>query len=326
MGVLDVSNPLKPTVLCTIAAATGGRFISATHIAFWVGDKIGTADLATGAVTLRAKLEGSAAFGVFSGDGSKFAYRIEDSVGRLTTHLWMAGTDRTLYTQEPLGGHGGPPWGPVDQLAFSADGQQLLDYLAFRPQSGPAYFLVFRMDGSLVTQSVVDAFGVWSRSGSVLFSFVWGTPPAAAGRVDAAEPNGHPTIAEGLRGFFWPVMAPDGAAIVFGAYESSTPGQSWGGLPRLWRLDLQTHAVTQLSGAIATEPVFVGPSTIWSDEGKPCECGPGGSSASDGVILAHDLTTGRDSPVDLSFYRMLNTAAPDKAAPVSTYDVLDVWF
>ena len=27
----------------------------------------------------------------------------------------------TLYFQDPIGGHGGPPYGPLDQLTFSPD-------------------------------------------------------------------------------------------------------------------------------------------------------------------------------------------------------------
>jgi hypothetical protein len=325
VGVLDLSNPVKPVLLCTIDGMDGGRFISGGRVAFWAGDKIGVIDLATGARSATAKLAGRPFSGTFSKDGSKFAYRVSDDAGGITTHLWISGTDRTLYRQEPLGGHGGAPWGPTDQLAFSADGQELLDYFTFRGQSGPPNFQVFRMDGSLVVQSVVDAFGVWSQSGTVLYSFVWNTPPVT-GRIDAAEPNGHPTIADSLTGFFWPVLAPDGASIVFQAYDTSTPGESTGGLPHLYRIDLQTHAVSQVTSAISTEPVFVGLSTVWSNEGKRCECGPGGSSAPDGAVLAHDLTTGRDSPVDMSFYRALNPLPPDQSPLPSTYVVLDVWF
>jgi len=119
--LLDVSNPLKPSLVCTLMPAIGARFLSATKIAFWTGDQLGTADLSSGTpITLTARLATRAGTGAFSPDGTKFAYRSYDDGGAVSFHLFSAGTDRTLYVQEPMGGHGGPgqTFGPIDQVAF----------------------------------------------------------------------------------------------------------------------------------------------------------------------------------------------------------------
>src|ERR1700694_424369 len=49
LGILDVSNPLKPLLVCTLSPAQGGRFVqSPSKIAFYVADQLGVADLSTG--------------------------------------------------------------------------------------------------------------------------------------------------------------------------------------------------------------------------------------------------------------------------------------
>jgi hypothetical protein len=121
-------------------------------------------------------------------------------------------------------------------------------------------------------------------------------------------------VVTSINGFFWPRATPDGAGIVYDAYDTA-------GLPHVWRLDLATKGVAQLSTAISSKPVFVTRSTIWSDEEKPCDCGPGGASAPDGSILAHDPGRATDAPVDTS------RAAPGVGAPQpSTTGIADVWF
>src|SRR5450759_1320240 len=58
LGVLDVSNPLKPVLLCWLSGAQGGRFNqSATQIVFWIGDKLGTAHLRSGKVVQTGTLK-----------------------------------------------------------------------------------------------------------------------------------------------------------------------------------------------------------------------------------------------------------------------------
>src|SRR5258708_8845338 len=51
LGILDVSDPLKPTLLCWLSGASGGRFDQAPNeIVFWIGNKLGAADLTSGNV------------------------------------------------------------------------------------------------------------------------------------------------------------------------------------------------------------------------------------------------------------------------------------
>lgn len=320
LGVLDVSDPLKPNLLCWLSGAKGGRFTqSATQIAFWVDDKLGTADLASGKVVQTDTLPAVPSEGYFSGDGAQFAYRVGEvtNVG-LTTHLYRRADHRdlALYTQAPIGGHGGPPYGPVDQLTFSPDNKELLDYYEFRPLSGtPPHFMVFKTaDGSVAYQLDTGAFGAWSPSGSTVYFFVRGEQ-GFIGELDSVGPSGQAqTVVTSINGFFWPRVTPDGAGIVYEAIDSA-------GLPHVWRLDLATKGMAQLSTKLSSIPVFVTRSTIWMDEEKPCDCGLGGVSMPDGTILAHNVSSATDTPVDTS------RTAPGVGAPQpSTIGIVDVWF
>jgi hypothetical protein len=320
LGVLDVTDPLKPNLLCWLSGAKGGRFVQAsTQIAFWMDDKLGTADLASGKVVQTDTLPAVPAEGFFSGDGALFAYRVgDDTNAGLTTHLYRRADHRdlALYTQAPIGGHGGPPYGPQDQLTFSPDSKELLDYYEFRPLSGtPPHFIVFRAaDGSVAYQLDTGAFGAWSPTGSTVYFFVRGEQ-GFIGELDSVGPSGQAqTVVTSINGFFWPRATPDGAGIIYDAYDST-------GLPHVWRLDLATKGVVQLTAKLSSIPVFVTRSTIWMDEEKPCDCGPGGVSTLDGTILAHNLGSAADTLVDTS------RTAPGVGAPQpSTSGVVDVLF
>jgi hypothetical protein len=312
LEVLDISNPLKPALLCTLGPAQGGRFDQVhKQLLFFIGDQMGMADLASGNVVQTQRLPVPAFGGAFSRDGTMFAYRSNDAAGSISTHLNSGGYDRTLYTQEATGGHGGPApgQGPVNELEFSPDGTELLDYDTFRPPSGPDKFLVYRIAGILGTYAPPDSFlifhangayaGVWSSSGNSLYLFIW-HGPELIGDVDSIDGAGKTqTVAAGVNGFYWPRTVPGGKSIVYDAY-AQRPGDSCGGLPHLWRLDPDTHATAQLSPAISSEPVFVGQTMLWSNDEMPTQCGPGGESAPHGVIVAHDLKAGSDARVDMT--------------------------
>ena len=320
LGVLDVSDPLKPNLLCWLSGAKGGRFIqSATQIAFWIDDKLGTADLASGKVIQTDTLPAVPYEGFFSGDGAQFAYRVgDDTNAGLTTHLYRRSDHRdiSLYFQAPIGGHGGPPYGPQDQLTFSPDNKELLDYYEFRPLSGtPPHFMVFRTaDGTVAYQLDTGAFGAWSPTGSTVYFFVRGEQ-GFIGELDSVGPSGQAqTVVTGINGFFWPRATPDGSGIVYEAWDNAS-------LPHIWRLDLATKGVAQLSAKLSSIPVFVTRSTIWTDEEKACDCGLGGASMPDGTILAHNVSSATDTPVDTS------RTAPGVGAPQpTTTGIMDVWY
>lgn len=317
---LDVSNPLKPSIVCRMTSTDGAHLLSNTRLAFWNGNELGTADLASGAITRTARLAAVAGKGAYSPDGTKFAYRSYDEAGAMTTHLEVAGSDRTLYVQEPVGGHGGPgpSFGPFDQLMFSADGSLLLDAAAFRPQSAAASLYVFRSDGSIAFQSKTALNGTWSNSGNTLFLYTGGQP-GSTGELDSLSADGQrKVVAMGLDGFYWPRISPDGRSIIYNISDSSVP--DCGGVPHLWLLDLATGRSTQISRAISSDPFFVQPNVVWSDQQQLSPCGPGGPSSPDGVILAHDLGAGTDAKVDT------NLILPTVGGPLITANLIDAWF
>jgi hypothetical protein len=175
--------------------------------------------------------------------------------------------------------------------------------------------MVFRTaDGSVAYQLATAAFGAWAATGSTVYFFVQGEQ-GFVGELDSVGPSGQAqTVVASINGFFWPRATPDGGGIVYDTYDSA-------GLPHLMRLDLATKGVAQISTAISSKPVFVTRSTIWTDEEKPCDCGPGGASAPDGTTLAHNLSGGSDTLVDTSH------TAPGVGAPQpSTTGIVDVWF
>jgi hypothetical protein len=320
LQMLDVSDPLKPNLACTLSPAGGAHLLSATKLAFWIGDQLGTADLGSGAVRQTAHLPAGAGAGAFSADGTQFAYRTYDeATGAVTAHLYVNGLDRVLYVQEPMGGHGGPgpSFGPFDQLTFSPDGSLLLDFMAFRPPTSQPVLIVFRTDGSIVFRTNAPG-GTWSRTGNTLF-FYAPNQSGLAGDLNRLDANGQTQIvASGLHGMYWPRMSPDGSGIIYNVSDSSVP--DCGGVPHLWRVDLATGRATQISGAISSGPSFVNPNVVWSDEQKLSACGLGGPSIEDGVILAHDLNTGNDAPVDASLI------PSSTGGPLAVWNQVDTWF
>ncbi len=182
LGVLDVSNPTYPTLLCWIRYADGGAFVqSPNQVLFWSGAALESIDLSSLKVSQTGRLAATPIELAYSPDGTVVAYRSTDGAGAITTHLESGGVDHVLYVQQPIGGHGGAPGGPTDQLEFSADGALLLDYSTFRPQSGPQQMLVFDVRQVLasqpgaaatpVFQSASSQGGVWSLSGGTLYFY-----------------------------------------------------------------------------------------------------------------------------------------------------------
>jgi hypothetical protein len=333
LEVLDVSNPLRPALLCLLSPAQGGSFDQAPNeLVFWIGDQLGTADLSSGRVVLTARLPFPAFHGVYSHDGTLFAYRATvDPAGSISTRLDGGGYDRELYLQAPLGGHGGPPpgAGPFDQLEFSPDGKLLLDFYSFRPPTGPDNFLVYRTTGILGTYAPPDSFlifhsttavhGAWAPTGGTLYFLQ--TTQDTTGELDSVDATGrHMAPTRIVTGLFWPRVMPSGAGIVYDAYNSD----ACGGVPTLWTLDLAGAGASQLSTAVSAEPLFISQTIVWSNEQKVGQCGPGGESGPDGVVLAHDMGTGRDSVVDMT--QTVPGIGGPPLAPPSTGQLLDIWF
>lgn len=308
--VFDAVNPAAPVQDCTLAPATGGRFITATRIAFWVGKSLRIADIASGSIALTTSLSALAGDGAFSADGSLFAYRVGDDSGGLSTHLFVTGRDRILLTRPGIGGHGGTPAGPTSQLEFSADGKYLLsvDSLFAVFPSGPPNFLVYDQNGSTVFQSSTAAFGRWAKQGDNLYFGAESEPHGVVREVHSWNPvTGETTVARGLADYSWPTLAPDNRSLLFDSFDSA-------GLPHLWKVDIDSGALTQLATGISSAPVFVGTAVSWSNEEEPCNCGPGGASAPDEKLVAHDLQTGHETSFGLVTYGHMDTRF-----------ILDVW-
>ena len=311
LAVMDIADPTHPVQVCQLNNASRGRFIAAMKIAFWTTQFLGVVDLVTSSVNWSRAFVDSPSNVAFSPDGSKWAYVVGDETSGQTTHLVVAGKDQTILTRTPIGGHGGLPYGPVDQLQFSAHGDYLLTYNAFGEKGGQPNFMVFAMDGSVALQSPSAKFGVWDKAGNRLYFLAPTVAGDIRGQVRSWDPGGTPVVRSGvLTSLFWPAISPDGRVLVYNSYDAK-------GLPHLWRLDIASRLSAQISKSISTAPVFVAQGLVWSNEEKPCACGLGGASAPDGKVVAHDIQGGSDTPVG-----DFNGFTPSQAP---TRDILDIW-
>ena len=90
------------------------------------------------------------------------------------------------------------------------------------------------------------------------------------------------------------------------------------GFPHRWRIDTTRRVRAKVSSATSSPPVFIGSDYIWSNEGVTCKCGPAGTSAPDGRVIAHNMRTGVNSVV-LGVADLTASTSP-------TDDIEDVWF
>jgi hypothetical protein len=305
LAVMDVADPLHPVEMCGLDNATSGRFISATKVAFWDAAFLGVADLETGSLNWSRAFLTSPSAVAFNGDGSKWAYQAGDLGTGVTTHLVVGGKDQTILTRGPIKARGGPSWGPLSQLEFSAHGDYLLTFTAFGDTGAPPNFIVYTMDGSVAFRSPTAKFGVWDRAGNRLYFLAAKDAGGIGGQVSSLDPGGAPVVrSRGLASYFWPAISPDGRQLVFDSYDAK-------GIPHLWRLDIASRGSVQLSTGSSTRPVFVGPGVVWSTEDKP-------RSGPDGKVVAHDLQRTPDS--------LVGDFAGFTPSPAPTEDVLGVWF
>lgn len=251
----------------------------------------------------------------------------------MSLHLFVGGIDRTLYVRQPLGGFGGivPAFGPIDQLAFSPDGSLLLDRYAYVLDTERS-MTVFKTDGSVYFTSTTATNASWAPAGNTLYYYFNPTQPGPTGDVHSLTADGDHVVATGVKGYFNPQMSPDGGSIVYNA-----PGSDWTsvsssrssltdcvGVPNLWRLDLSTRRATQLSRSISSGPFFIQPTVVWSNEQVLGQCGPGGATYEDGVIIAHDLRTGKDAIVNTDL--IVPGIGGPQLPPANTRGLLDTWF
>ena len=293
LTVLDVANPTQPRSICDIRPTAGGRFLSNGQVAFWTRDQeLGTADLATGTVTITGHVSHVIGGGAFSRDGSVFAYRSTDPGGTLTLYMhYLDGSERLLLSRPPVGGHGGPVGGPTSALSFSPDGQHLLSYdLFITPDDPTPHFEVFSLTGTVEMKGDYSM-GTWSpSSGASLFYL----RPAQPGRFDDGDIyDWTPGVADGqlyagVPSYDWPTWV-SGAPIYFTAYDGS-------GYPHLWVIG--RFGMSQVSTTQSSHPFVVG-GYVWSDQERPCQCGPGGNSTPTGKVVARNTSSGVETVIDL---------------------------
>lgn len=161
-------------------------------------------------------------------------------------------------------------------------------------------------------QSTTAKFSVWDRSGNRLYFLAAKVVGEIAGTVVSWNPGGQPVaLSAKVSSYFWPTLSPDGTTLVFNTYGAQS-------FPHPWRLDIARRVRAVVASATSTQPVFIGPDVIWSNEGIPCACGIGGTSAPDGRVIAHNLKTGVNSVV-----LEIASLTPSKSP---TEDIVDVWF
>ncbi|HKV88212.1 MAG TPA: hypothetical protein VJT78_09475 [Candidatus Dormibacteraeota bacterium] len=292
LTVLDVANPTQPKSTCDIRPTAGGRFLSNGKVAFWTRDQqLGVADLQADAVTMTGRVSHIIDGGVFSLDGSAFAYRSTDAGGTMTVYVhYTDGSERPLLSRPPVGGHGGPVGGPTSELSFSPDGRHILTYdLFITPDDPTPHLVVFSLTGAVEMKGDYSM-GAWSPSGTSLTYL----RPSQPGRFDGgAVYDWTPGVADGqlfadVPSYDWPTWVA-GAPIYFTAYDGS-------GYPHLWVIG--RSGMSQLSTTPTSHPFVVG-GYVWTDQQQPCQCGPGGNSAPTGKVIARNIASGVETVIDL---------------------------
>lgn len=295
LEVWDTTEIGQPRHICTILSAQWGRFFSSLSVGFSSGGSLGEGQLSlTGEIKPIGQTTAYPGLGAFNYDGT-FAYESGSLDGTATFHIFREGVDHAILTFPPIGSHGGAPWGPTQQMQFSSDGQYVLDFNIFRQGAGPPAFIVFRRDGSIAFQSATAEFGTWSLYGNKLYFLVPDRVAGVGGVIHSWDPVAGDVALTRMSSYFWPAMSLDGEWIAYTAYS---PADSCGGLPHIWRLDLDTLQTSQLVSGLSSHPVFAG-RAVWFNQEIPVQCGPGGESSRNGVVVSHDIDTRAETEIEV---------------------------
>jgi hypothetical protein len=294
LDVLDVADPLSPTLVCTVNYASypiqRSQWLSPSEFAMVANNppRLLDVDVGRGSITEIRPLDDSTYLAALSPDPTRFATMEANVTGTRFARLFGPYAKRTLATYPPALGHGGTIYGfGGPTIEFSPDGLLVLavDYEANVADPNVPDLQVFDLQGNAVFSAPRGTWAVWVKTALYY--------DGGDGRVYRWGPGGQP-VQVMANGWIEPDVAPDSRHVTFLAASPSGAGTFI-----LQTLDTQSGTLSTLAATdLRIDPLFVTSSLIWISELVTCSNCFGGDGPS-GKVFAYNLTTGAASEVNL---------------------------
>jgi Tol biopolymer transport system component len=298
----DVSDPVHPRLLCTIAFTTAHLFTGDTFeylkpVSANETDVI-LHSLGSGNESVVGKFPFNAAFGSWLPDLSAMTFAVPGPEGAYsaTTQVWLYSQRRLalLYTY-PIGigdcicRFGLPP----QVLAISPDGQYLVaGWLPGRAAVGLAVYRISdRTRVKTLDPSVTSAF--WARTGHRLFLEERYRSQAEQSWTPEA---GVSNLAGAGSWAYLPGPSPDGSKIAYTAYADPTHFKKL----RAYVYDMRAGSTRMLVDKLRSQVLFVKDGWVWYLEEAACDpitCGAPWGTELTGKVFAMQLSAGTETVV-----------------------------
>jgi hypothetical protein len=289
--VLDVANPLAPSLLCRVNypqyPIQPMQWLSASEFALVQPGRpshLIDVDVARQSITTIRELSESAHLASISTDRAWLATMEAGADGANVARLYGPAGARTLAIFPPAGGHGGTIYGfGGPNIELSPDGSLVLavDYEANYVSATSPDLQVFDLQGSLLFSAAKGIWAVWDKTalyydnGGKVYRWVPGAAPVAVSQSDWLEP----------------ARSPDGLHIAY----LTNPGYAF----KLDVLDTRSGIATEIrTSGQRIDPLFVTPGLMWTGELQICDNCYGGINPT-GKVFAYDVSTGSEQEVNL---------------------------
>ena len=302
----DVTNPVRPRLLCKITNTsshlfTGDTFEYLKPVSANETDVI-LHSLSSGNETHAGKFPFYATTGSWLPDQTVMVYTVPRSpdegfpTGGVSVYLYAHRQSALLFTYRVGIGDCICRFGlPPEVLAVSPDGQYVAaGHLAGKGSEPIAVYRVAdRALAATLDPSVMWAF--WDRSGHRLFLDRFGANSAQSWTPESGV--------SGLTGAgawsFAPGLSPDGNQVAYTAYVNPDDQAQ----PRVYVYDLRAGSTRMLADQLRTQVLFVKDGWVWYLEERPClpadNCA--GSTTPSGKVFALNLVAGVEQEVNWAF-------------------------
>ena len=300
----DVSDPIHPRLLCTIANTsahlfTGDTFVYLKPVSATETDIV-LHSLGSGNESVAGRFPFRVAAGAWTPDGSLMVYLGSigaNPSGFSSQSVWLFSQQKSsLLYSYPLGigdcicRFG---LGPA-VLAISPDGEYLVAGES-RAGKGSQPLAVLRLsDGKVVLTAGADVVNaIWSRAGHRLYLFRGGGPSA-----ESWTPEGGLVQLNAVSWSELPGVSPDGAQVAYTSYDDG--GTPPAVPPRVYVYTIASGATRMLLDQPRTQALFVKDAWVWYLDEGPCTDSCAGLTAPTGKVFAMNLSTGVEQTVSFA--------------------------
>ena len=285
----DVSDPVRPRLLCKISNTSAHLFTADTFEYLSPTSATETDvmlhSLGSGNESVAGRFPFAATSGAWQTDLSEMAYTVLRSDGVVEVWLYAQQKDAVLFTyQQPQVGCICRFGVPSPALAISPDGQ----YVAGGPGIGAQTLAVYRIADRARVATLTSSAPFWDRMGHRLF-----LGGASANAAYWTPERGLAPLAGATAWPYLPSVSPDGADIAYTDY--SDPGVEE--QPRAFVYDLNSATTLTLTDKMRTEVIFVKNGWAWSLEETICDPACPVSTTPTGNVFAMQLSTRTEVPV-----------------------------